>query len=701
MLKPKPIQYRMFPRGCLFLFFTCLFSFGFNACLGQETTLYFDLDQARLTPQARQTLQGTLDDLSWSLERYSIDINGHTDSLGSLAYNQKLAERRVQGVSNFLLKAGAKQEQIVAQGLGELQPISAIYLDSGCAENRRVVIKFKVGQTHDWALPVQKFKIDLDREVIIQTKNGCRLTIDSGAFVTRQGSAENLELQVVEYNDPADYIASGIPMSYVSNEGLFSYHSHQMFQVQGYQDGFPIALKPHRKIRVSCAFVDTSYQVGFYEFKTEPQSWLALEQPEVTTPEPLQEEETAIEFPAVTSSNSTKMEDKSDEVIDASSSGTNSTELLNEIKLDSTGNAANCQLFCGNLKTFLEAGIEAAQKPLAYHYDFAPCLPLLDRLTAHDFIGLEAAHEVLDTTAYQVELKTSFWSPKLTLVDAGVHQHLEPLEGITFKYKKSRAIRKQLKKEKHTHFFPALLPNDSVKLYFQHQKNPLQIEAFLSENSTVNQKKIKALDTFRKNFDQEVNRTCVETANTLYNQYACIYHATNFLSPETHALTYSEWLGYFDAHRSSLANQFKVALTQLDSLETVFCQTHVGDTLSMKIRRTKGNNPVLLIGLGIYNYDEVIPLQNPIPLNLNHLQNAQGKIIQLDRAFLVLEGINGLVNCGKQPVYVPGYQNKLLAIDKAGKRYFAVIEKLEQMQKFRDVTEGTMTLEGLKVTLGF
>lgn len=68
-----------------------------------------------------------------------IEINGHTDSTGSEAYNQKLSERRAQAVVNYLVENyGVNPDQLKAIGHGEMMPIADNATSEGRRANRRV-----------------------------------------------------------------------------------------------------------------------------------------------------------------------------------------------------------------------------------------------------------------------------------------------------------------------------------------------------------------------------------------------------------------------------------------------------------------------------------------------------------------------------------------------------------------------------------
>jgi OOP family OmpA-OmpF porin len=71
----------------------------------------------------------------------SIEIQGHTDSHGKDAYNQKLSERRALAVKNELIRQGVASSRLSTSGFGESTPVDSNETDAGRAYNRRVAYK--------------------------------------------------------------------------------------------------------------------------------------------------------------------------------------------------------------------------------------------------------------------------------------------------------------------------------------------------------------------------------------------------------------------------------------------------------------------------------------------------------------------------------------------------------------------------------
>jgi OOP family OmpA-OmpF porin len=66
---------------------------------------------------------------------------GHTDSIGTDAYNQKLSVRRAEAVKAFLVSQGIEKNRIYTEGKGEKQPVADNKTKEGRAKNRRVEIE--------------------------------------------------------------------------------------------------------------------------------------------------------------------------------------------------------------------------------------------------------------------------------------------------------------------------------------------------------------------------------------------------------------------------------------------------------------------------------------------------------------------------------------------------------------------------------
>jgi outer membrane protein OmpA-like peptidoglycan-associated protein len=74
-------------------------------------------------------------------EKTTLDVVGHTDSVGSESYNQKLSEKRALSVADYLVSQKVLPARVLVDGRGEAQPIASNDTPEGRAKNRRVTIE--------------------------------------------------------------------------------------------------------------------------------------------------------------------------------------------------------------------------------------------------------------------------------------------------------------------------------------------------------------------------------------------------------------------------------------------------------------------------------------------------------------------------------------------------------------------------------
>lgn len=97
---------------------------------------FFDFDKSVLKPAGK----ATLDELAQLIKDINLEVVvavGHTDSIGTEAYNLKLSERRAQAVKAYLVSKGIDASRIYTEGKGEAQPIASNKTAEGRAKNRR------------------------------------------------------------------------------------------------------------------------------------------------------------------------------------------------------------------------------------------------------------------------------------------------------------------------------------------------------------------------------------------------------------------------------------------------------------------------------------------------------------------------------------------------------------------------------------
>ena len=102
----------------------------------------FDFDKSVIKPEGKKSL----DDAIAKMSGVSVDVviaTGHTDSIGTDDYNQRLSERRANAVKDYLVSKGVPANKITTIGKGETQPVATNKTKEGRAKNRRVDVDFK------------------------------------------------------------------------------------------------------------------------------------------------------------------------------------------------------------------------------------------------------------------------------------------------------------------------------------------------------------------------------------------------------------------------------------------------------------------------------------------------------------------------------------------------------------------------------
>jgi flagellar motor protein MotB len=104
----------------------------------------FDFNKATLKPEAKNQLAGVLQALR-DQPGVQVLVVGHTDGIGSDAYNMKLSQRRAESVATYLTQNGVPRQSIRTEWQGKRQPVASNETAEGRAQNRRVEITLSPG----------------------------------------------------------------------------------------------------------------------------------------------------------------------------------------------------------------------------------------------------------------------------------------------------------------------------------------------------------------------------------------------------------------------------------------------------------------------------------------------------------------------------------------------------------------------------
>ena len=101
---------------------------------------FFDFDKSVLKPEGK----AKLDDLAAKVKDINLEVIiavGHTDAVGSDAYNQGLSVKRSEAVKAYLVSKGIEKNRVYTEGKGESQPVADNKTSAGRSKNRRVEVE--------------------------------------------------------------------------------------------------------------------------------------------------------------------------------------------------------------------------------------------------------------------------------------------------------------------------------------------------------------------------------------------------------------------------------------------------------------------------------------------------------------------------------------------------------------------------------
>ena len=185
----------------------------------QETkvhTCYFDNDIATLNEPEKASFIAWFQTLP---PNASFILEGHTDEVGSQAYNKVLSQKRSITVKGLLLELGVAQDSVVPQFFGELKPTKTNETEEGKQLNRRVKItaQFISDTSTIWQLfrlldnGYQTFEINPAKDTLLKGKQGTFLKIPANAFsLPPNCNAQKITIRLKEAYKTSDMLMQNL-----------------------------------------------------------------------------------------------------------------------------------------------------------------------------------------------------------------------------------------------------------------------------------------------------------------------------------------------------------------------------------------------------------------------------------------------------------------------------------------------------------
>lgn len=105
-----------------------------------DDSVKFPVDSSKLSPEAKQRLSDFVEKLKNDNRNVYLEIQGHTDSAGPDALNQRLGEERAEAVRLFMNQQGVALNRMNTISYGDKDPVASNKTRAGRAQNRRVVL---------------------------------------------------------------------------------------------------------------------------------------------------------------------------------------------------------------------------------------------------------------------------------------------------------------------------------------------------------------------------------------------------------------------------------------------------------------------------------------------------------------------------------------------------------------------------------
>lgn len=218
-----------------------LYLFGFSS-FSQEHVIYFDFDKSDINQQQASKLESVIK----SNQISKIHLYGYTDTIGTLGYNESLAERRIKSVRTYINDINSSIE-ILSTNYGEKKSISPVH-----EQNRKVILKFEI-EKYSRIEPIYNtpeiFQINNNKDTILKCNQGTVIYIPKNSFLLESNDplkSDNVEFRVTEYYSTVDMLAANLTTQ-SDNEIL---ETGGMLYIEAYSENTKCVLNNKKQIGI-------------------------------------------------------------------------------------------------------------------------------------------------------------------------------------------------------------------------------------------------------------------------------------------------------------------------------------------------------------------------------------------------------------------------------------------------------------------
>ncbi len=256
---------------------TCFFAvITANAQCLQNYKVNFPTDIYKLDAKSKATIDAKIKSLPNIPQAYIVRLSGHTDSVGSLDYNQQLSKNRVLTVSKYLKSKGFTVQYDSLSWHAYQKSIENNSSDENKGLNRRVEISVFAKQIN----PAIALGIKPKKETIscnaqqggsFILKDGSKVNIPKDAFLDANGNIikGNVDVNVTMYKSKLDVMLSGTQMSNINGNSNTFFETAGMFDFKATQNNKTVRINPKKELTLDLKTVEnvTNYDLYTYHPK--------------------------------------------------------------------------------------------------------------------------------------------------------------------------------------------------------------------------------------------------------------------------------------------------------------------------------------------------------------------------------------------------------------------------------------------------
>ena len=270
-------------------------AFGQNKITEQ---IHFDHDSFVLTEEAKSQLDRLVTKTE-TVSKFQYQLKGHTDSDGSLEYNQELSKNRCQSVQQYLITKGIKNNYININFFGELIPILDNNNEVGKSKNRRVeiVLNYTPIQSNEELFSyfeqkkVQEYEIDPTISTTVETNEGTILIFPEDTYTFADGSPLNGHKVDLKIDDATKPSAMAFYRLNTAHENT-ALSTGGMIRLDATADGRRLKMKPGKSVEVFVPTEKVDPNMNLYRGKRNESGtmdWAMMEE-KIETKEDVSEE---------------------------------------------------------------------------------------------------------------------------------------------------------------------------------------------------------------------------------------------------------------------------------------------------------------------------------------------------------------------------------------------------------------------------